>query len=131
MNSFTRFSVLGALAIAAAVSGSGAALAAQQPSPSHSVKVAPAKTAVADEQKALDDIVRARIDLRHGWNRAARDRMEKAETVLLNSDQAHRYSAPVVVTKLNEAREELAKHDTKAVSASLKSAQEALHTPAA
>jgi hypothetical protein len=130
MSKISRSSALAALALLAGIGASGGAYAATQPPSALGAPKAHMKSTATDEQKAFDDLVKARVDLHHGWNAAARNRMENAETILLNAQSSGHYNAPAALSSIDEARTQLAKHDAKGASASLQKAESALHTAA-
>jgi hypothetical protein len=85
----------------------------------------------ADQQRAVDDVVRARIDLDHGRRRGALNRTEQAETVRLNARQDGTYDAADALKSLESADALLrqAKVDTKNASQTLRTAEAGLATP--
>jgi hypothetical protein len=87
--------------------------------------------ATADEQRVLDDIVKAEIDMhnRAGDRMAALDRVERAETVLLNARQAGYYKDPQALKSLETADAALRQGKADGVRQDLRTAENALRTP--
>jgi hypothetical protein len=126
----TMNALLGATLLAAALAASPVVARAATTPAAPATHTARVHKAVADEQRAIDDIAMARADLAHGWRRAALNRTEKAETVLLNAQQDGAYNAPRALKALESADASLRQRGvhTKDASHALRNAEHALLT---
>jgi hypothetical protein len=127
----TMNALLGATLLAAGLAASPVAACAATTPAATAMQTARVHKAVSDEQRAIDDLVKARTDLAHGWRRAALDRTEKAETVLLNAQQDGAYSAPDALKAIESADASLRQGGAhmKDASHALQHAEDALVTP--
>jgi hypothetical protein len=82
-----------------------------------------------DEQRALDEVVRAQIDLNHGHRKAAMHRAAKAETLLLNAQQAGTYNDPRSLAALEQAHSALLQGHAQDAAVALRAAESNLKTP--
>jgi hypothetical protein len=126
MRTLTTLSLAALLGAAGLVFGFGAPVDAA-PMPATPPQ---AQMTVADEQHALDDIAKARDDLDHGRRRAALNRAEDAETVLLNAQEAG-IQRPQALKALETAEDALRHGSTKGVMQDLRGAEAALRAPGA
>ncbi len=85
--------------------------------------------AVSAEQNALDDMVAARAALSHNRAPAAIEQEERAETVLLNAQQAGTYRDPPALGALEQAHADLLHGKTKEAQAQIVIAEDDLRTP--
>ncbi|MDB5410179.1 MAG: hypothetical protein JWL84_5091 [Rhodospirillales bacterium] len=82
-----------------------------------------------EEQRAIDDIARGDDALSSGHRHAAIVAIERAQTTLLNAEQAQTYSAPQAIAALDQAHAEVVKGQLKAAATTLHSAENDLKTP--
>lgn len=79
-----------------------------------------------DRQRSINYIEDAQSLLTHGNGTMALDRIGRAETVLLNAQQAGDLKAPRALNDVERAHRDLLKHQTKDAQAALRAAGNAL-----
>jgi hypothetical protein len=87
------------------------------------------QAAAQDEQRALDAIVRAQIDLKRHQGAAARNDAAKAETVLLNAQQAGTYKDLRSLAALERAHRDFLARQWSGAATQLKTAERSLMSP--
>ena len=110
-----------AAALAVAVTFAGFCAAAQA--------TPPAAARHLDRQHTLNDIIQAEIAIGHRHAAQALVRTGRAETVLLNAQQAGELKAPQALVDVQRAHRALLRHHAQAADAALHQAQSALTTP--
>jgi hypothetical protein len=122
-----RHAVSGLAAVAALVAFELPAMAAPNPAVATPNSVA----ATRAEQRALDSIIRAQIDLSHHLDKAAMHRTAVAETVLLNEQQSGAYHDPRTLAALERSHADIMQGRYKAARVALHKAEADLRTPRA
>jgi hypothetical protein len=87
------------------------------------------QTATREEQRTIDDIARGSEALATGKRHVALVAIERAETTLLNAQQAETYAAPQAIDALYRAHADVVKGQLGAASSMLHTAQGDLKTP--